>query len=74
MKILETAASLCGVLNMEELNNFTKTIYEQKREEFLKRAISSEFQEDAEKWAAVEITEAKVRLGLADSLFKKLIE
>lgn len=66
MKILETAASLCGVLNSEELNAFTKTIDEQKREEFLKRFIAAEIQEESEMWTAVEVGEAKLRLLLQE--------
>ena len=39
VKILETAACLCGLLSADDLNAITKPIYEQKREELLRRAI-----------------------------------
>lgn len=45
VKILETAATLCGILNFQDLSPFASGIYEQKREEFLKRAINAEIQE-----------------------------
>lgn len=41
MKILETAANLCGLLpNTEPLDGTVKKIYEQKREEFSRRATN----------------------------------
>lgn len=63
----QTAASLCSVLNSQELSAFAKTIYEQKREEFLKRDIATEFQEEAEKWTDMQVAEAKLRLGFLRS-------
>jgi hypothetical protein len=69
MKILETAASLCGVLTSEEMDGCAKGVYERKREEFLRRAIVGEFQEEAEKWTALEVAEARLRMGVSEHVW-----
>jgi hypothetical protein len=46
-----------------------KGVYERKREEFLRRAIVGEFQEEAEKWTALEVAEARLRMGVSEHVW-----